>query len=144
MLPVSISLFQSKLHSLFSSFFPPPLLQYIPGFIFHMEHFANHPARGSLGPNGMFPRLNFCARVIYRCRFSLPCAEHFSCVVKMLYNLQFIQALAALSSKFSPEERQAWSATGALKKVEVKQKPRCEMPEPKLIFSGIVLKYVSD
>ncbi|XP_075896013.1 E3 ubiquitin-protein ligase ubr3 isoform X1 [Nelusetta ayraudi] len=42
--------------------------------------------------------------------------EHFSCVVKMLYNLQFIQALAALSSKFSPEERQAWSATGALKK----------------------------
>lgn len=109
-----------------------------------MEHFANHPTRGSLGPNGMFPRLNFYARVIYRCRFSLPCAEHFSCVVKMLYNLQFIQALAALSSKFSPEERQAWSATGALKKVEVKQKPRCDMPEPKLIFSGIVLKYVSD
>lgn len=35
----------------------------------------------------------------------------------MLYNLQFIQALAAISSKFSPEERQAWSTAGALKKV---------------------------
>lgn len=44
-------------------------------------------------------------------------AEHFTCVVKMLYNLQFIQALAALSSKFSPDERQAWSTAGALKKV---------------------------
>lgn len=44
-------------------------------------------------------------------------AEHFTCVVKMLYNLQFIQALAAISSKFSPEERQAWSTAGALKKV---------------------------
>ncbi|TNN03031.1 hypothetical protein fugu_000060 [Takifugu bimaculatus] len=42
--------------------------------------------------------------------------EHFTCVVKMLYNLQFIQALAALSSKFSPDERQAWSAAGVLKK----------------------------
>uniref|UniRef100_A0A7N6AX52 E3 ubiquitin-protein ligase n=1 Tax=Anabas testudineus TaxID=64144 RepID=A0A7N6AX52_ANATE len=38
--------------------------------------------------------------------------EHFTCVVKMLYNLQFIQALAALSTKFSPEERQAWSTSG--------------------------------
>lgn len=44
-------------------------------------------------------------------------ADHFTCVVKMLYNLQFIQALAALSSKFSPDERQAWSTAGALKKV---------------------------
>uniref|UniRef100_A0A671YUC6 E3 ubiquitin-protein ligase n=1 Tax=Sparus aurata TaxID=8175 RepID=A0A671YUC6_SPAAU len=42
--------------------------------------------------------------------------EHFTCVVKMLYNLQFTQALAALSSKFSPEERHAWSTAGALKK----------------------------
>ncbi|XP_033965531.1 E3 ubiquitin-protein ligase ubr3 isoform X2 [Pseudochaenichthys georgianus] len=42
--------------------------------------------------------------------------EHFTCVVKMLYNLQFTQALAALSTKFSPEERQAWSTSGALKK----------------------------
>ncbi|XP_053295045.1 E3 ubiquitin-protein ligase ubr3 isoform X1 [Pleuronectes platessa] len=42
--------------------------------------------------------------------------EHFTCVVKMLYNLQFIQALTALSTKFSPEERQAWSTSGALKK----------------------------
>ena len=43
--------------------------------------------------------------------------EHFTCVVKMLYNLQFIQAVSALSTKFSPEERQAWSTSGALKKV---------------------------
>ncbi|XP_071368759.1 E3 ubiquitin-protein ligase ubr3, partial [Centroberyx affinis] len=42
--------------------------------------------------------------------------EHFTCVVKMLYNLQYTQALAALSAKFSPEERQAWSTSGALKK----------------------------
>uniref|UniRef100_A0AAX7TK50 E3 ubiquitin-protein ligase n=1 Tax=Astatotilapia calliptera TaxID=8154 RepID=A0AAX7TK50_ASTCA len=38
--------------------------------------------------------------------------EHFTCVVKMLYNLQFTQALAALSTKFSSEERQAWSTSG--------------------------------
>ncbi|KAG7227563.1 hypothetical protein INR49_005378 [Caranx melampygus] len=42
--------------------------------------------------------------------------EHFTCVVKMLYNLQFTQALATLSTRFSPEERQAWSTSGALKK----------------------------
>uniref|UniRef100_A0A8C3AV32 E3 ubiquitin-protein ligase n=1 Tax=Cyclopterus lumpus TaxID=8103 RepID=A0A8C3AV32_CYCLU len=42
--------------------------------------------------------------------------EHFICVVKMLYNLQFTQAVAAVSAKFSPEERQAWSTSGALKK----------------------------
>lgn len=48
------------------------------------------------------------------------CVEHFTCVVKMLYNLQFTQALAALSTRFSPEERQAWSTSGALKKVKVK------------------------
>ncbi|XP_055005615.1 E3 ubiquitin-protein ligase ubr3 isoform X1 [Boleophthalmus pectinirostris] len=42
--------------------------------------------------------------------------EHFTCVVKMLYNLQFTQALAALSTKFSSEERQAWSSSGALKR----------------------------
>ncbi|XP_034418334.1 E3 ubiquitin-protein ligase ubr3 isoform X3 [Cyclopterus lumpus] len=44
--------------------------------------------------------------------------EHFICVVKMLYNLQFTQAVAAVSAKFSPEERQAWSTSGALKKVK--------------------------
>ncbi|TNN54254.1 E3 ubiquitin-protein ligase UBR3 [Liparis tanakae] len=42
--------------------------------------------------------------------------EHFTCVVKMLYNLQFTQAVAAVSTKFSPEERQAWRTSGALKK----------------------------
>uniref|UniRef100_A0A1A8QJE6 E3 ubiquitin-protein ligase n=1 Tax=Nothobranchius rachovii TaxID=451742 RepID=A0A1A8QJE6_9TELE len=42
--------------------------------------------------------------------------EHFTCVVKMLFNLQFIQALAILSTKFSPEERQAWVTSGVLKK----------------------------
>lgn len=43
--------------------------------------------------------------------------EHFICLVRTLYNLQYTQALAALSAKFSPEERQAWSTSGALKKV---------------------------
>ncbi|XP_062390894.1 E3 ubiquitin-protein ligase ubr3 isoform X3 [Sardina pilchardus] len=42
--------------------------------------------------------------------------EHFMCVVKVLYTLQYTQGLAALSIKFSPEERQAWSTSGALKK----------------------------
>ncbi|KAJ3592561.1 hypothetical protein NHX12_007688 [Muraenolepis orangiensis] len=42
--------------------------------------------------------------------------EHFTCVVKMLYNLQFVQGLAALSVKFSPEEKRVWSTSGALKK----------------------------
>lgn len=45
------------------------------------------------------------------------CAEHFTCVVKVLYSLQYTQALAALSVRFSPEERLAWSNTGAAKKV---------------------------
>ncbi|CAB1328486.1 unnamed protein product [Coregonus sp. 'balchen'] len=42
--------------------------------------------------------------------------EHFICLVRMLYNLQYTQALAALSAKFSPEERRAWSTSGALNK----------------------------
>ncbi|XP_041933133.1 E3 ubiquitin-protein ligase ubr3 isoform X1 [Alosa sapidissima] len=42
--------------------------------------------------------------------------EHFMCVVKVLYTLQYTQGLVALSIKFSPEERQAWSTSGALKK----------------------------
>ncbi|KTF79914.1 hypothetical protein cypCar_00050166 [Cyprinus carpio] len=37
------------------------------------------------------------------------CAEHFTCVVKVLYSLQYTQALAALSVRFSREERLAWS-----------------------------------
>uniref|UniRef100_A0A8B9LT97 E3 ubiquitin-protein ligase n=1 Tax=Astyanax mexicanus TaxID=7994 RepID=A0A8B9LT97_ASTMX len=45
--------------------------------------------------------------------------EHFTCIVKVLYTLQYTQALAALSVKFSPEERLAWSNTGAAKKVRV-------------------------
>ncbi|XP_052462856.1 E3 ubiquitin-protein ligase ubr3 isoform X2 [Carassius gibelio] len=42
--------------------------------------------------------------------------EHFTCVVKVLYSLQYTQALAALSVRFSPEERLVWSNTGAAKK----------------------------
>ncbi|XP_017547893.1 E3 ubiquitin-protein ligase ubr3 isoform X1 [Pygocentrus nattereri] len=42
--------------------------------------------------------------------------EHFTCIVKVLYTLQYTQALAALSVKFNPEERLAWSNTGAAKK----------------------------
>lgn len=38
----------------------------------------------------------------------------------MLYNLQFTQALAALSTKLSSEERKAWVTSGALKKVKIK------------------------
>uniref|UniRef100_A0A671QJL6 E3 ubiquitin-protein ligase n=1 Tax=Sinocyclocheilus anshuiensis TaxID=1608454 RepID=A0A671QJL6_9TELE len=45
------------------------------------------------------------------------CAEHFTCVVKVLYSLQYTQALAALSVRFSREERLAWSNSGAAKKV---------------------------
>ncbi|MEQ2262264.1 E3 ubiquitin-protein ligase ubr3 [Xenotaenia resolanae] len=42
--------------------------------------------------------------------------ERFICVIKMLFNLQFTQALAALSTKLSSEERQAWVTSGILKK----------------------------
>ena len=49
-----------------------------------------------------------------------PHVEHFTCVVKMLYNLQYTQVLATLSTKFSPEEKQAWVSSGALKKVKFK------------------------
>lgn len=45
--------------------------------------------------------------------------EHFTCVVKMLYNLQFTQGLAAMSTKFSSEERQARVTSGALAKVQI-------------------------
>uniref|UniRef100_A0A673NJ08 E3 ubiquitin-protein ligase n=1 Tax=Sinocyclocheilus rhinocerous TaxID=307959 RepID=A0A673NJ08_9TELE len=43
--------------------------------------------------------------------------EHFTCVVKVLYSLQYTQALAALSIRFSREERLAWSNTATAKKV---------------------------
>ncbi|XP_076858860.1 E3 ubiquitin-protein ligase ubr3 isoform X1 [Brachyhypopomus gauderio] len=52
--------------------------------------------------------------------------EHFTCVVKVLYTLQFTQALAALSVKFSPEERLAWSNTGAAKKNLPNPERSCE------------------
>ncbi|XP_028846793.1 E3 ubiquitin-protein ligase ubr3 isoform X4 [Denticeps clupeoides] len=42
--------------------------------------------------------------------------EHFTCVVKVLYPLLYTQALAALSIKFTPEERRAWLASGAHQK----------------------------
>ncbi|XP_052004411.1 E3 ubiquitin-protein ligase ubr3 isoform X2 [Xyrauchen texanus] len=42
--------------------------------------------------------------------------EHFTCVVKVLYSLQYTQALAALSIRISREERQAWCNIGAAKK----------------------------
>lgn len=55
--------------------------------------------------------------LIVSCCVLYLCAEHFTCVVKVLYSLQFTQALAALSIRFSREERLAWSNTGAAKKV---------------------------
>ncbi|XP_069053181.1 E3 ubiquitin-protein ligase ubr3 isoform X3 [Lepisosteus oculatus] len=42
--------------------------------------------------------------------------EHFTCIVKILYTLQYVHAIGALSVKFSPEERLAWKNAGALKK----------------------------
>ncbi|XP_056610649.1 E3 ubiquitin-protein ligase ubr3 isoform X1 [Triplophysa dalaica] len=42
--------------------------------------------------------------------------EHFTCVVKVLYSLQYTQALVALSIRFSREERRAWSNAAAAKK----------------------------
>nr|XP_005997697.1 PREDICTED: E3 ubiquitin-protein ligase UBR3 isoform X2 [Latimeria chalumnae] len=42
--------------------------------------------------------------------------EHFTCIVKVLYTLLYTQAIAALSVKFSHEERLAWKDSGALKK----------------------------
>ncbi|XP_061091060.1 E3 ubiquitin-protein ligase ubr3 isoform X3 [Conger conger] len=42
--------------------------------------------------------------------------EHFTCLVKVLYTLQYVQAIAVLSVKFSPEERQAWKTSGGLDK----------------------------
>ncbi|KAI5107182.1 E3 ubiquitin-protein ligase UBR3 isoform X4 [Silurus meridionalis] len=42
--------------------------------------------------------------------------EHFTSIVKVLYTLLYTQALAALSIKLSPEERLAWSNSGAAKK----------------------------
>ncbi|XP_039613525.1 E3 ubiquitin-protein ligase ubr3 isoform X3 [Polypterus senegalus] len=43
--------------------------------------------------------------------------EHFTCIVKVLYTVQYIQAIASLSVKFSAEERIAWETSGALKKL---------------------------
>ncbi|XP_064185933.1 E3 ubiquitin-protein ligase ubr3 isoform X4 [Anguilla rostrata] len=42
--------------------------------------------------------------------------EHFTCLVKVLYTLQYIQAIAVLSIKLSPEEREAWKTSRALDK----------------------------
>ncbi|KAG7272352.1 hypothetical protein CRUP_011600, partial [Coryphaenoides rupestris] len=52
--------------------------------------------------------------------------EHFTCVVKMLYNLQFVQALVALSAKLSPDERYTWCTSGALKKNAVDGEKRLD------------------
>ncbi|RMC18564.1 hypothetical protein DUI87_04456 [Hirundo rustica rustica] len=42
--------------------------------------------------------------------------EHFTCIVKVLFTLLYTQALAALSLKWSAEDRVAWKESGALKK----------------------------
>uniref|UniRef100_UPI00398E92C3 E3 ubiquitin-protein ligase ubr3 isoform X6 n=1 Tax=Pristiophorus japonicus TaxID=55135 RepID=UPI00398E92C3 len=41
--------------------------------------------------------------------------EHFTCIVKVLYNLLYTQAIATLSVRFSEEERTAWKNSGKLK-----------------------------
>ncbi|XP_064614037.1 LOW QUALITY PROTEIN: E3 ubiquitin-protein ligase ubr3-like [Liolophura sinensis] len=38
--------------------------------------------------------------------------EHYSCLVQMLYNAVFVQSLAALTCKFTDEERAAWRTKG--------------------------------
>ncbi|XP_068101659.1 E3 ubiquitin-protein ligase UBR3 isoform X3 [Hyperolius riggenbachi] len=42
--------------------------------------------------------------------------EHFTCIVKVLYSLSYIQALMALSVKLHPEGRTTWRESGASKK----------------------------
>lgn len=44
-------------------------------------------------------------------------AEHFTCIVKVLFTLLYTQALAALSVKGTEEDRSAWKHAGALRKV---------------------------
>ncbi|XP_034042641.1 E3 ubiquitin-protein ligase ubr3 isoform X1 [Thalassophryne amazonica] len=65
--------------------------------------------------------------------------EHFTCMVKMLYNLQYIQALAATLTKFSPEERQAWSTSGAL----TKNAPNAEKSSEALL-SHVISEFSKD
>uniref|UniRef100_A0A670HWY6 E3 ubiquitin-protein ligase n=1 Tax=Podarcis muralis TaxID=64176 RepID=A0A670HWY6_PODMU len=43
--------------------------------------------------------------------------EHFTCIIKVLFTLLYIQALVALSVKCSAEDRMTWMNSGALKKV---------------------------
>ncbi|XP_059822600.1 E3 ubiquitin-protein ligase ubr3 isoform X1 [Hypanus sabinus] len=40
--------------------------------------------------------------------------EHFTCIVKVLYNLLYVQAVATLSFQFNEEEREAWKNSGKL------------------------------
>lgn len=47
----------------------------------------------------------------------LPVAEHFSCIVKVLFTLLYTQALVALSVKGSEEDLSAWKHAGTLRKV---------------------------
>uniref|UniRef100_A0A8C6V8X7 E3 ubiquitin-protein ligase n=1 Tax=Naja naja TaxID=35670 RepID=A0A8C6V8X7_NAJNA len=42
--------------------------------------------------------------------------EHFVCIIKVLFTLLYIQALVALSVKFSPEDKMTWMNSGALEK----------------------------
>uniref|UniRef100_A0A670HUU3 E3 ubiquitin-protein ligase n=1 Tax=Podarcis muralis TaxID=64176 RepID=A0A670HUU3_PODMU len=42
--------------------------------------------------------------------------EHFTCIIKVLFTLLYIQALVALSVKCSAEDRMTWMNSGALKK----------------------------
>lgn len=46
-----------------------------------------------------------------------PFIEHFTCIIKVLFTLLYIQALVALSVKGSTDDRTTWMNSGALKKV---------------------------
>ncbi|KAK3103122.1 hypothetical protein FSP39_016629 [Pinctada imbricata] len=38
--------------------------------------------------------------------------EHYQCLIRVLYNVTYIQALASTSCKFTPDEREAWRTKG--------------------------------
>lgn len=158
---VSLALLPKKTNGALCLCFKPRL-KYPSSYIFHLKHSANYPARRSVSlcadweirhspppsrdklPSPLIFFFPFqTAQRCYGYEWFItmgvsPCVEHFTCVVKMLYNLQFIQALAALSSKFSPEERQAWSSAGALKKVKVKSGgPTHDSVWTSPLFSGV-------
>lgn len=64
-------------------------------------------------------------------------AEHFTCIVKVLYSLLYTQALIAFTIKLRPEERVTWKESGSHKKVSLsKSKWQKENDCPKIDCKG--------